>query len=425
MPNQLFFVFFVSTLLLICSLLMSKSRVGFYLLISCFIYLTSFLWIPLNFLAGEFVGTPILTDDIKMAPLWGATLFYGVFVFIAGVLCLNIKVKPLPVFEASLNQVILLCSFAFFILSISAYIALNGMSFSAGNYGQRLTANAGNGIFMIFFFLFIPASYLILIQRPSYSRMFIALTVCVLGGMLVYFTLGGSRNVLAAGVLGVIILSQRLKMLSLVSIFGVALLLIILVNYLAFVRYGQDLSDDVLTLGFRYLIDSLSPYDSFNRIVIFFESGDQEFKGFEYIMAQFNPLIPRSFWPDKPVVPLTNAFFFTESVLGIKAGTYIISPTLLGGLFIMGGWSGVCLGLIFLVALTIYLENLLFSNSPFGVLFSYILLPFSFFMVRESIELFVNKGILKLFTFIFIVAVSVLFLTLLNSIDKKMQNIQS
>lgn len=46
------------------------------------------------------------------------------------------------------------------------------MSFSAGNYGHRLSSSAGNGIFMIFFFLFIPAAMLILMDRKNFKGLF-------------------------------------------------------------------------------------------------------------------------------------------------------------------------------------------------------------------------------------------------------------
>ncbi|NWL15286.1 common antigen polymerase [Pseudoalteromonas sp. Scap03] len=424
MQFEIAIVFVVSVSLLLLSLKLSNNRVGFYLLVSCFIYLTNFSWIPLNLAAGYFLGYEMLPDDILTEGLWWSTFFYSTFVILGYFGVRKISPVPLTIYDDKSRQVLITSSLAFFLISIFGYVFLNGMSFSAGNYGHRLSSSAGNGIFMIFFFLFIPAAMLILMDRKNFKGLFLALAVSVVGGMLVYFTLGGSRNILAAGIIGVIIIGQRLSLVSLKSIFFAALLLIGFINYLAFVRYGQGMSDDVIELGFRYLIDSLSPYDSFNKILEYFESGDEYYKGFDYVMAQFNPLIPRAFWPEKPVIPLTNALFFTESILGIHRGTYIISPTLLGGVYIMGGGLGIFLGCLVVVFITCALERMMFCNKPFLVLFSYTILPFSFFMVRESIELFFNKAILIFCTFLFIWLASMMILFIFermsqaNKLDK-------
>lgn len=418
-------VFLASVFLLFTSLKLSQGRVGFYLLLSSFIYLTNFAWIPLNWMASFVLGYDMLSEDIIIEGLWGSTAFYFCYVFGAYYFVRDVKLRKVTIYDELTNKVLIFVCTAFFLASIFGYVVLNGMSFSAGNYGQRLTSNAGNGIFMIFFFLFIPAALLTLMNTRSKVGLAIALVISIIGGMLVYFTLGGSRNVLAAGILGVVIIAQRLGMISLKSILFCAVLLISFVNYLAFVRYGQGLSSDILELAFRYLIDSLSPYDSFNKILEFYESGDEEFKSFDYVMAQFNPLIPRALWPEKPVVPMTNAYYFTETVLGIHAGTYIISPTLLGGVYIMGGWIGLFFGCCSIILLTSVFERLMFCKKPFWVLFSYTLLPFSFFMVRESIELFFNKGILMFFTlfFIWIVAMIVLYyLDIIRNVDREKFN---
>ncbi len=407
MPIEFLSVFLISTFFLIYSWYLSNKRIGFVTLLSSFLYLTSFAWIPLSLVGQIVIDYDFPVDEIALTPLYGVTLFYIFFVLCTGYFTRSITNTPIAVYSQDSARSLIFMSALFFTLSIFGYIALNGLSFSAGNYGQRLTANAGNGIFLIFFFLFIPVAYLTLLSKVSRIALFYALMISIIGGMLVYFTLGGSRNILAAALLGVIIIAQRLKLIPLQSIFFGAVFLITLMNYLAFVRYGNALSDDVLDLIFRYLIDSLSPYDSFNKIYIFFDEGDTEFKGFEHIMAQFNPLIPRALWPEKPVVPVTNAFFFTESILGIMAGTYIISPTLLGGLYIMGGWAGISLGFFVLVWVTVVMEKLLYSKNAFIVLFSYTVLPFTFFMVRESIELFINKFILMFCTFFFIWLISV------------------
>lgn len=423
MSFSLLLVLAISVSLLLLSLFLSRGRVGFYLLTSSFIYLTSFSWIPLNWLAEQLIDSSLFTDDIHFEALWGATAFYACFVLFTGIACFGIKERPVPVFNKGISINVQYISFAFFFTAILAYIALNGMSFSAGNYGQRLSANAGNGIFMIFFFLFMPGSYILLMLKPNYYSLVKAGLLCFICGLLVYFTLGGSRNVLAGSILGVIILAQRLRLLSLRSIIIVVLLLILFINSLAFVRYGKDLDSDILALGFRYLIDSLSPYDSFNKIVQYYESGDATFKGFEYISAQFNSLIPRALWPEKPVVPMTNALFYTQAILGSKSEAIIISPTLLGGLFIMGGWNGVIIGCVFLCIMTVWCEKVLFSNKPFGVLLLYTLLPYAFFMVRESAELFVNKGIIKFCTFSLVLFFAIYMHQFINTISQKLQRL--
>ena len=400
MPLELFFPFLASTLLLLVSFWLSKKKLGFYLLTSTFIYLSTFMWIPLNWLAGIALKQDMFPEGIVINWLWGAVAFYGIYVFISGLLVQTVKPTAFPIYDGNASGSLSFSCLSLFSLSILGYVALNGFSFSAGNYGHRLASNAGNGIFIIFFFLFIPVAYVFMLRMRNSIGLLLSISFCLFCGMLVYFTLGGSRNILAAGVVGVLVISQRLEVISMKSIMLMAVVLILLVNYLAFVRYGLSLDDNILALGFRFLIDSLSPYDSFNNIVSYFESSDEFFKGFEFIPAQFNPLIPRFLWPDKPVVPVTNAYFYTESILGITKGSYIISPTLLGGLYIMGGGIAVFIGSLCLSFFIFFLEKGLFSKSPFWVLFSYTLLPFTFFMVRESIELFISKSIMIFCTFL-------------------------
>ncbi len=386
-----------------------RDRLGFVYFISCFLYITMFLWIPLSWTANTLFGLELSSDEIYMPGLWLTLLFFNLYIFLSLFLTRNVRASEIPIYPPDVNKLVMFISLFVFIMATLGYVAINGISFSAGNYGDRLASNAGNGIFMIFFYLFIPAAFVILLTYRTKGALITASGVAILGGVAVYFILGGSRNVLAAALLGTIILAQRLKLISLSTLFSIVIALIFVINYLAFVRYGQGLDDSTLELGFRYLIDSLSPYDSFNNIITFYNESDEEFLGLNNIAAQFYGLVPRVLWPEKPIVPLTNALYYTDVILGSSNESIIISPTLVGGFYMMAGSIGMLLGLIFLLAFSYVLEVSIFSSKPFPILICYTLLPYSFFMMRESLELFIYKVIITLFTFTFVWSITVVF----------------
>ncbi|WP_423807614.1 WzyE family oligosaccharide polymerase [Photobacterium damselae] len=355
-----------------------------------FIYISHFLGYPLYLLRGEISEVyPKVSETI-----YHIGLIYSLVGFISYFLVVSfIKIdRDKKSNELSLSilkyQILLMMFYILFALGCFGYISKNGISFG-GDYASRLTENSGSGFYLMAMFAFIPAIILLSLKN-NIKQAYISAIIC---GLMYFFIVGGSRNILAAGLVAITFIAYQNGKLKVTRMLFLGVLVIIVMNMLVFARYSLSLANfdtnDIVALILSYTADSFSPLD-FQSIAVNYYMTDYNpiIQGFNLFINQFSGFIPRFLWPDKPIVIMNNSYYFTTHILGLS-GNLNMAPTMLGSSMVMFGRYGYFLvyimGALFLKFIDIFTLSKVLILKVIG----YMSIPFIFFMTREGLDLYV------------------------------------
>ena len=214
--------------------------------------------------------------------------------------------------------------------------------------------------------------------------------------ILTFTALGGHRQLGIAAILTLLFIGLKRKQISKTVLFGFALLSIIALVFMGFIRYGTLARgysfDKLFVISLYFLQDSLSPFDSFARII----DAVPRYIDFQYadtFVNQFIFMIPRAVWSDKPIIVMNAGNYFTQNILGLK-GILTISPTILGELYMAGGGVACSLGM-FLVGGFLKMIDRVFirirKDCVLIVFYYAFLFQLCFNLYREGVAVFLSK----------------------------------
>ncbi|RFU90115.1 MULTISPECIES: WzyE family oligosaccharide polymerase [Citrobacter] len=324
------------------------------------------------------------------------------------VLSLTNKIKKADLSNLKEGKGYLTLLFLYF-CGVIMYIYSNGIAFGL-SYNDRLEANTGGGLSIILMYAYIPALILYYISKPTRTTF---ITSVILGGCfgtIYYIVIGGSRNVLAAGVFSLVFLAIYYKHISkkqllVISVTGV-LALILLELY----RYANSITDAISFLmngGGQVLLftfESFSPIHAVININTALVRQQFEIQYFATFFNEFSIVIPRFLWEHKPINVFNNGYFYTAEILGLETNL-TMSPTFLGSCLIMFGSWFYWLGGVFSGLVLFFFDRCLFSvKSQYGKLILLSSIGYLFFWVRDGFEVYcyilIKFGILMVIYFI-------------------------
>ncbi|EMV4497045.1 WzyE family oligosaccharide polymerase [Vibrio cholerae] len=279
-----------------------------------------------------------------------------------------------------------------FIVSISAYVIMNGVSFNhSGDYADRLDDNAGNGLLLINMVAFVPVIIINSIKSETKISFYKSIIWIVMFGFTYFFVIGGSRNVFGAAVLIYILIGYYKGYLKSTHILIIGMSTFFLLNILILLRYDVSLSNmdanKATALFISYFTDSISPINyQADAIQFVLNSSASIENSWGLFFNQFLALVPRFLWTDKPIVMMNSSYYFTQYVLGLPGNLNMASTMLSSSIIIMKEYYYI----LYIIA------ALLLSIMDFALRSRYILvrmlifisMPFLFFMARESLELY-------------------------------------
>ncbi|MBI1452611.1 WzyE family oligosaccharide polymerase [Acinetobacter sp. FL51] len=306
--------------------------------------------------------------------------------------------------------------FLYFLSFVSIVILFftRGLTLGEVGYGDQLELNAGNGIYLIFLYLYLPATLILILinEKINFKKMIQFFLVGLVFGYVVFQFTGGSRNVFLGGICSIVLLFYYKKAVSLSQIFLFFTILIFLAAFFAIARYSAYLDgEDLVYYTFLFTIDSFSPIDTLSRIIKYYNGNNNQI-GFDLFFTQFEMFIPRFIWHDKPVLMYTNAMHITQYILG-ESGRVIFSPSLVGTSIAMLGTKLY----IFIACLTgwilLCVDKFIQSQSVVMKSIGFALLPLIFFLVRENFEYFVYRLLVTSVSVIVVYFLYKIFLSLL------------
>ena len=255
----------------------------------------------------------------------------------------NLKLKKYRILSNSVNskyKIKLFSWFLYFFSFISIFILFftRGLTLGDVGYGDQLELNAGNGVYLIFLYLYLPATLILIMieDKLNIRKMLKFFLIGLIFGYIVFQFTGGSRNVFLGGVCSIVLLFYYKKAVTLSQIILFFATLVFFAAFFAIARYSSYLQgEDLVYYSFLFTIDSFSPIDTLSRIIKYYSYNHNEI-GFELFFTQFEMFIPRFVWADKPVLMYTNAMHITQYILG-ESGRVIYSPSLVGTSIAMMG----------------------------------------------------------------------------------------
>lgn len=329
------------------------------------------------------------------------------------------KKIPLNFLNSSVNKAKKAKNFSYFLLffSILAILFLSitrGFTLGDVSYSEQFELNSGNGMYLLLLYLYLPAVTIMALtdQNKNYFSFFKYLFLMAFFGFFVYQFTGGSRNVFIGGLISVIFIAYSNKIISLIQIILFFSVFVLLAAYFAIMRYAVYLqNEDLYYYAFLFTIDSFSPIDTLVNILKYYD--ERNLLGFDLFFTQFYIYIPRFLWPEKPILLYTNAMHITQVILNAPGGV-VFSPSIVGTSLVMLGSKlyfimGVITGwLLFLVDALMKSKKIIFQALGFCVL------PLSFFLVRENIEIFIYRFSMTFISIVFMYILYKIFIAVLK-----------
>ncbi|ELA3032248.1 WzyE family oligosaccharide polymerase [Vibrio cholerae] len=292
------------------------------------------------------------------------------------------------------NKKLILSIFAFFyILGVCLYIVKNGISFS-DDYNSRIEQNAGGGVAIILMYSYVPFILILYNYFSNKKGLYASLFFAITFGIIYYFLIGGSRNLLAAGVFAIIYMAIIKKHLSILKVIIFGVLGGVLLLSMEIFRYSNSL-DDVFEYfnsgsfkNLSFIFESFSPMFAVLNINNAIESNMVGIQGLKTFFNEFGILVPRFLWPDKPLNVYNSGYFYTSEILKLNTNL-TMSPTLLGSFIIMFGqgyywFLGIVTGFIIY-----YFDYILRRGSNQFLKMSFLSsIGYLFFWVRDGFEVY-------------------------------------
>lgn len=339
-----------------------KIRFNFNVFFSLLYLLTFYLGFPFTCLLIFYYSVEVVMVENLLAAMIAATAFYGIY-YVSYKSRLFHRPCSTRRLWISINRTefhllwLLLTLIA--VGTTMVFFIHNGfLLFQLRAYNQIFSSDVADVALKRFFYFFIPAMLLIYFLHPTRRNWLWFLIVTVTFGIFTYIVVGGTRaNIIIAFAPFLFIGIQRgwitLWILASASVMAIAGMF-----WLALKRYGLNVSGDEAFYTFLYLTrDTFSPWE--NLALLLQNYSHISFQGLAPIVRDFYVFIPSWLWPERPLLMLNTANYFTWAVLDNHSGL-AMSPTLIGSMIIMGGVSFIPLGAI-VVGLTIKLFDTLYE----------------------------------------------------------------
>jgi len=356
------------------------------LLTICFVLLYIIGPIISGYLYAQGIYKPFSTSIIINSAIFFTILSISYFFF------KKIKTNKSKIRDKKHNKLIIYIPLFLTGLALALYFAKNGLVLSNINsYEDRYTANFGAGIYtqlMQLFYFFIAG----LIIRNGLKK---PKTIIVLSSVFFIFTfalLGGHRQLGLGAIIGVFLYLTIERKISFKLFLPTMVFFTIISLIVAILRYqNQDLDlTGIINQVIIFFYDGITPLEAHSNINDYLTTHSAP--GTEIITSQFGAYIPRSLWPDKPLLMMNGGNYYTSVILS-RASLVTYSPTILGELMLAHGDAAVFMA-IPIGAILAFIDRTINSRSYFGI----ILILFSFILVfnlyREGFYVFLSKFII-------------------------------
>ena len=329
---------------------------------------------------------------------------YGLFAFIFFYYILSgkwLNFISLPKINEKVFSALSPVYLIFGIAGLLIYIANTGfVLFQDGGYENKNLANTGMGFARILYgsgLSYGVAAFLIFRFNKERFKKAVGLSI-ILGGI-IFIAIGGGRSAAINLFSIVIIIAIFYNKITNKKLASLMICLFILIILLTMFRYKENF--ELLSMMYK-IQGSFSPIDSVATIS---ESIPKSYPHQPQLF--FNSLltlIPRIFWPDKPLDILVPSVYFTNVIL--EYGSFLtISPTLIGELYIYGGYFGITLGMALVALLVRFYSRIYkksFNNGTMRLFFVMnALFPFS--LMREGVSIFLRDQLLMLIIFMTVI----------------------
>ncbi|WP_262508715.1 ECA oligosaccharide polymerase [Ursidibacter maritimus] len=367
---------------------------SFHFLFSLIYVVTFFAGYPISLLLKVYFNADIAPpEQFFMALLWtslGYGIYWGSYHYCFNRQCVkgkhSVKVSAFAKKQANLTAY-LLATVA--VISLGYFIYLNGLLlFRLEKYSQIFSSLVSGVALKRFFYFLLPALLIFYFLKPNKMRWWLLLFGGVSFGLLTYVAVGGTRANIALAVMLFILIGLYQGYLRLSSLFFTAISGVVVMFFLALMRYGLDVNGKETWFTFLYLTrDTFSPWENWARILF----SEIEYQGLMPIIRDFYVYIPQSLWQERPDIVWNSANYFTKVILGNQSGL-AISPTLLGSFYIMGGYPLIIIGMVGVGGI-IKLFDRLFQTFPSALIQAYCLgnIFNLIVLVREGFDAFVSR----------------------------------
>ncbi len=301
------------------------------------------------------------------------------------------------------------------VLSVLAYVKSTGVSFGSSSYQSRYEDAAGSGIFLLLIPGFMPYAAFRLLKTNAIKSFIIISVVTILYALFIFVLLKGYRQIFIATILLLLIISFKKGFLSR-KIIAISFMFIpFILLGMSFLRYlGEDGTpfSDVMTASLYYIQGDLFPADAPLRTYWYCQNNPcPRLDVFTNHLMKF---VPRAFYPEKPLITMDAAGFYTKIIVGYERDL-TLSSTILSEAIMMKSWvlfssimllSGFVAGSLNRIAKSNrhgFIYYIVISNSYIG-----------FFWVREGLEDALNRIIIMIIYALISVVVGWSALVLIN-----------
>lgn len=348
-----FYIFSISLILSLAYRCYQRQGFSIHLLFTLAYFVTFYLGFPFSLALALGFDISVQNVEILFVTLFTATvgylLYYGVY-----------SVRLLPItkqvgyhnkFTAfqrySISEAKLT---AFFLIGIALsavgyFFLQNGLLlFKLTQYNQIFSQEVNAVALKRFFYFFLSGLLIFYFLTESKKAWLLFLIFGITFGVLTYILVGGTRANLALAFMLFTLVGIYKRYFSPIWLIFAGIIAIFAMFLLALARYGLEVDGSEALLTFLYLTrDTFSPWENLALLL----ANKVEYQGLMPIVRDFYVFIPKTLWDLRPDFILNTANYFTFEVLNYYTGL-AISPTLLGSLYIMGGYPMIAIGMVWI-----------------------------------------------------------------------------
>jgi antigen polymerase len=340
-----------------------KNFFSFFNIYTIFYWIVMYSGIIIYYFLYKDFGFDLLNPKYILMSIFYSSIAYAIFFISYKIFSQKFKIKIFPRVNYVELRVLAFTLLFMSIISVLIYVIQNGgfLLLKSDSYSDRFTSTLGKGWLTILFPFFIFSYSLFFFIKPSYKKWKIYFFLGFLTGTIIFIAIGGGRLLIALHVFTFLIIGYHYRFIKLKRIFMIVIILIPVSALLAFARAKMDF-DSNLFQGLIFTMNTFSPFDSFVRILTYYDNEMQNYQGLSVVYNQFiSSFVPRALFPDKPMIVMNTGNFYTQNILHYQSLT-TISPSLNGSFYIMYGLIGLILGSIFMGFLMKLLDNTFYKN---------------------------------------------------------------